>query len=176
MVHIVYLFHYLLFVVIYFGYFFPIWESKTRERLVLHIIMFNYLVIVLSLTVVPLVILWDLHWLNIEFVQAINFIPFRDVMYGYAFAKREALLNVMMMIPFGILTPLVTNKKWFATMVATCLLSVTIELTQLFTILFQMDNARIVDVTDVITNTFGGMCGYFILYFYKKVTQKTPYC
>lgn len=138
--------------------------------------MFNYLFIVFLLTIVPLAISWDFQRLNIEFVQAINFIPFRDVMYGYAFAKREALLNVIMMIPFGILTPLLTNKNWFVTAVATCLLSVTIELTQLFTILFQMDNARIVDVTDVITNTLGGMCGYFILHSYKKVTQKIPYC
>src|SRR5699024_4389435 len=87
-VHIVYLFHYLLFVVIYFGYFFPIWEGKTRDQFGLHIIMFNYLFIVLSLTVVPLTISWNFHQLNIEFVQAINFIPFRDVIYGYAFAKR----------------------------------------------------------------------------------------
>lgn len=136
--------------------------------------MFNYLFIVLSLTVVPLAISWDFHRFNIKCIQAINFIPFRDIVYGYAFAKREAFLNVVMMIPFGILTPLLTKKKWLATTVATCLLSVTIELIQLFTILFQMENVRIVDVTDVITNTFGGMCGYFLLYIFNKVKQKIP--
>lgn len=170
----VYFVHLLLFIIIYFGYFFPVWEKQTRTLLILHIIMFNYLVIVLSLTVVPLAIPSSLAHLNINLVQAINFIPFRDVMNGYAFAKREVLLNIIMMIPFGILIPLLTKKKWLATTVATCLLSVTIELTQLFTILFQMENVRIVDVTDVITNTFGGMCGYFLLYIFNKVKQKIP--
>lgn len=169
------LLHYLLFTIIYFSYFFPIWENRTRERFILHIIMFNYLFIVLSFTVIPLAMPWMFNHLNIEFLKAINFIPFRDVIYGYSFAKREALLNVVMMVPFGILTPLLTNKKWFATIVATLLLSVTIETTQLFTVLFQLDNARIVDVTDIITNTMGGMCGYFMLYLVKKAKQKIPY-
>lgn len=173
-VHIFYLFHYLLFSLIYFGYFFPIWRNNTRKRFGLHIIMYNYLFIVLSLTVVPLAISWDFHRFNVTFIQEINFIPFRDMMHGYAYAKREALLNVMMMIPFGFLLPLLTNKRWFATIVATFLLSITIETTQLFTILFQMDKQRVVDVTDMITNTIGGMCGYFIFYFLKKSKIKNP--
>lgn len=173
-----YLLHFFLFALIYFGYFFPIYQKDTREKIILHSVMFNYLLIVLSLTVIPLAIPtipWEFNQSNIIFLQAINFIPFRDIIHGYAFAKREALFNVFMLIPFGILFPLLTNRKWLETVIVTFLFSLTIETTQLFTILFQSDQLRIVDVTDVITNTIGGMCGYIIFFLFIKVKQKIPY-
>ena len=170
-----YIVHYAFFIFVYFIYFFPIWDKNTRDKLVMHIIMFVYLSFVFTLTIIPLPT--QFHFTNSALLQSINFIPFRDIIYGYAFAKREALLNVIMMIPFGILLSLLTKKRLLAIVLATCLFSLTIETTQYFTILFQTDYPRIVDITDVITNTIGGFLGYSVLYVYKKLFQiiiKTP--
>lgn len=160
-----YFLHYLLFSFIYFTYFFPIWEKQTKGKLTLHLLMLSYLLVVLSITVIPLPV--DLQFTNHNLLQSINFLPFRDIIHGYTFAKTEMLLNILMMIPYGILVPLVTNQKCFLTVISTLLFSTTIESTQLLTILFYSDFPRIVDITDILTNTTGGLGGYIIFYLWK---------
>lgn len=156
--------HYVLFIAIYFLYFFPFWKEKIKRQATAHIVFLIYLLIVLSVTVIPLPNL--LYFSNNDVTVSINFIPFRDLFYGYKYAKREVFLNVIMLVPFGIMLPIVTNKKWFRTTKATLLFSLTIEVTQLLTVLFESTNPRIVDITDIITNTIGGLIGYLLFCFY----------
>src|SRR5699024_3441623 len=103
-----------------------------------------------------------LQYQDPNLLQSINLIPFRDFIHGYQFAKQEIILNIIMMIPFGFLYPVLTNKKGLSTIFATLLFSITIEMTQMLTILFYTEHPRVVDITDVITNTSGGLIGYII--------------
>ncbi|HZW67067.1 MAG TPA: VanZ family protein [Pseudogracilibacillus sp.] len=156
----IYILHYGLFFLIYFGYFFPLWQQSTRNKLTIHIMMFSYISLVLSFTVIPIAIPFNYNYPNLW--QSINVIPFRDVIKGYGFASREIVLNTMMLIPFGFLFPLLTNLNGMRTIMASCLFSITIETTQLMTILFATAHPRVVDVTDIITNTTGGSFGYLL--------------
>lgn len=132
----------------------------------LHVIMFVYILIILTITVIPLPSF--IGYKNSLFLKSINFIPFRDVVYGYAYAKREALLNIVMMLPFGFLYPLIKqNKSFIVTISATLLFSLSIETIQLFTVWFDSVYQRVPDITDVITNTFGGAVGYFLFQLFE---------
>lgn len=128
--------------------------------------MLVYILIVLTITVIPLPNIFNER--NELFLQSVNLLPFRDIVYGYGFAKSEALFNVIMMIPFGILFPLLTRKKLLGTVLCTFLFSLTIESLQLLTVLFNRIDARTFDVTDLITNTTGGFIGYILFRIFTK--------
>lgn len=166
----VYLLHYGLFFLIYFGYFFPLWQKSTQDKLRIHAVMFFYIALVLTFTIIPIAIPFHYNYPNL--LQSINVIPFRDLIKGYEFASREIILNTMMMIPFGFLFPLLTNKNGFKTIIASCLFSITIETTQLMTILFVSSHPRIVDMTDIITNTIGGSIGYLLYLIFSYVLNQ----
>lgn len=166
-----YLFHYSVFFCIYFFIIFPLWKERTKANLFVHVIMFVYLLILLTMTVIPLPNF--ISYKGPLVYKSVNFIPFRDVFYGYTHAKREVLLNIIMMIPFGFLLPLAIQKQSLMTTLLTSIcLSVSIETIQLFTIWFNSVNQRVPDITDVITNTTGGIIGYcfyrIILYVKKQ--------
>lgn len=162
MLHTFYCFIYIL---IYFIYFFPIWDAETKRQLPIHTLMASYIAVVLTITIVPLPT--QFNSFNTNVLSTVNIFPFRDIIYGYKFAKREVLFNILMMIPFGFFVALLTNKKLFTTLVATFLFSLTIETTQLFTIMWGTNNQRVVDITDIITNTIGGVLGYILWYIYR---------
>lgn len=167
-----YVMHYLLFSIIYFSYFFPFWHKETKKKLFLHVTMLIYLCIVFTFTIIPLPT--QLHYTYKPLIASINFIPFRDVFHGYLFAKREIILNIFLMVPYGFFIPLLTNKKVLYTIFSTCLFSLTIETTQLLTIMFETKNERIVDLTDLLTNTTGGALGYSFFYLMQKIIRKKP--
>lgn len=166
----IYILHYGLFFLIYFSYFFPLWKKSTLDKLTIHTIMFSYICLVLTFTVIPLTVPFHYDYPNLW--QSINVIPFRDIIRGYGSASRELVLNIMMMIPFGIIFPLLTNQNAVKTIITSCLFSITIETTQLMTILFASSHPRVVDITDVITNTIGGSIGYLLYLFFSYVLDK----
>lgn len=133
-----------------------------------------YSLIVLTFTVIPLPNIFNIK--NEYFLQSINLIPFRDLYYGYGFAKREAFYNVLMMIPFGFLFPLLSKRNMIHTIFVTFLFSLLIESLQLLTVLFNRIDARTFDVTDLITNSIGGIIGYILFStsnkFAKNFTEK----
>ena len=91
----------------------------------------------------------------------INWIPFND------FSSANILgmfLNIVMFIPFGAFLPIYFKqfRKWKRTVLAGFLMSLSIEIVQLFTL-------RATDVDDLIMNTLGAFVGYGIA---KLILQK----
>ena len=92
----------------------------------------------------------------------ISLIPFSDET-GWLGVQR--VLNAVMFAPFGFLLPVLWCKcrKWKVTVLAGFLLSLTIEVLQMFCF-------RATDVDDLLMNTLGAFLGYFLawLFFHKK--------
>lgn len=161
-----YFIHYLCFALIYFGILFPIRKEKTEQQLFFHSVFFIYLLIVLTITIIPIPVYISPR--SIEIFKSVNLIPFRDLYYGYLFAKREIVLNIIMLIPFGFFIPLLTRYKVIGTVFITFLFSLTIESLQLISTIMDIHYNRVADITDLITNTLGGVIGYFIFYFFRR--------
>ena len=92
----------------------------------------------------------------------ISLIPFSDET-GWLGVQR--VLNAVMFAPFGFLLPVLWCKcrKWKVTVLAGFLLSLTIEVLQMFCF-------RATDVDDLLMNTLGAGFGYFAawLFFHNK--------
>ncbi len=97
-----------------------------------------------------------------------NMVPFVDVLAGRGDFIRQVLLNVIMMVPFGFLFPLTRNPATgFGRTVFTCfLVSLGIELLQPL-----INGFRSADITDLITNTIGGMGGYVLYIAFRPITS-----
>jgi glycopeptide antibiotics resistance protein len=75
---------------------------------------------------------------------------------------RTSLLNVAMMVPFGLGLPFLTGLRWGSVVTAGALVSVAIELLQLVTGLLGGITFRVADVNDVIFNATGAGLGYLL--------------
>ena len=99
-----------------------------------------------------------------------NFQPFIDLIKKHSLAKTEIFLNILMMIPFGILYPLAFNEKNTNTIFKVFMFSLLIECIQLFMAAFMM-GTRTFDVTDLITNFIGGIIGVVFISIILKIRQ-----
>lgn len=73
------------------------------------------------------------------------------------------IFNIMLFIPLGIYLRYYFKSKWYHVLMIACGLSLFFELTQLTGLYGIYPKAyRIFDVDDLITNTFGGILGYYI--------------
>ena len=92
----------------------------------------------------------------------ISLIPFSDETHWLGVQR---VLNAVMFAPFGFLLPVLWRgcRKWGVTTLAGFLLSLTIEILQMFCF-------RATDVDDLLMNTLGALLGYFLawLFFHKK--------
>lgn len=143
------------------------WKKESKRKFTIKTIMYVYVVMVLFVTLMPFTI--PFGGTNKLFMETANFIPFRDVRLKYNGAIREILLNITMMIPFGFLYPIINKKGVIKTVISTFLFSLFIESSQLLSVWWNGVNTRIFDVTDLITNTLGGLIGY-IIFFVLKLT------
>lgn len=145
---------------IYFIFFYDKWIKKSKLDFTIRTIMYVYVVMVFSVTLMPFATSFGGR--NDLFMESANFIPFRDLLLQYGNAKKEIILNVLMMIPFGFLYPLLTHNGMRKTITRTFLFSFTIESCQLLTVWWASPYERSFDVTDLITNTSGGFIGYLL--------------
>lgn len=130
--------------------------------------MYTYIVMVLFVTLMPLPIPF-LNGTNNLFLETVNLIPFRDLRLNYYGAVREIFLNIIMMIPFGFLYPIIRKVGILKTVTVVFLFSLTIESTQLLSAFWGGLASRSFDVTDLITNTFGGLVGYLFFSTLKPI-------
>lgn len=84
----------------------------------------------------------------------INLIPFQD------FCKSNILgmvLNIVMFVPFGFFLPILFERyqKWFHTLTAGIIMSLLIEVMQLYTF-------RASDIDDLLMNTLGTVVGFCV--------------
>lgn len=86
---------------------------------------------------------------------------------GFSFSF---ILNVIAFMPFGFLVPMIspTYSKWYKTVLLGFLFSLSIEISQLFTLY------RATDINDLLTNTFGTLLGYLIFSIINKMIKKNP--
>ncbi|MBG9795682.1 hypothetical protein ABD76_25760 [Paenibacillus dendritiformis] len=155
-----YLLDFILLAFIYVLFFYRKWNKKSKKHLILNSIIYVYMVMVLFVTVMPFTL--PFGGTNNLFMETANFIPFRDLMANYSGAARELILNVIMMMPFGFLYPIIKKKGVLSTVALTFLFSLIIESSQLLSAWWGGLHSRTFDVTDLITNTFGGLVGYLI--------------
>ncbi len=113
-------------------------------------------------TSMPFTIPLVLGGTNNLFMETANFTPFRDFRLNYNGAVKEIILNTVMMIPFGFLYPIISNKSVSKVIIMTFLFSLTIECLQLMSARWGGLFSRSFDVTDLITNTIGGLIGYIL--------------
>lgn len=150
------LFDFICLILIYFVCLLPRWKSNKKD-LFLKSCFYIYLCFVLYFTLMPFVL--PIPFINFQLSSAnINLIPFIDFLQGHGGAGKEFLLNVMMMIPFGIFVAFIYRKKFLSTIKHTFLFSLMIEVFQIFS----NGGLRSFDSTDLISNTLGGMGGYFL--------------
>lgn len=147
--------------------FFKRWKTKGKDVLLVNTLMYVYLSFVLYFTLMPIIA-------SIPFVlnhpyTPMNLVPFIDVTAGRGDFLRQVVLNIVMTMPFGFLFPLTgTGKQKFGKTVLFCfLMSLGIELLQPL-----INGSRSSDITDLITNTLGGILGYLFYLIFKPITFK----
>lgn len=140
-------------ILIYFICLLPRWKSNSRY-LLLKSTLYTYICFTLYFTLMPFII--PIPFINFKMSSAnINLTPFNDFLQGHGGATWELFLNIIMMIPFGILVPFIYKKNFFSTIKYTFGFSLIIESFQIFS----YSGLRSFDVTDLISNTLGGIAG-----------------
>ncbi len=84
----------------------------------------------------------------------------------------EIVLNIIMMMPFGFLIPLVKKRSIICTAMWAFTFSLSIETIQLLYFWAGGHVSRAFDVTDLITNTLGGIFGYALYLAFRHISQK----
>lgn len=158
---------FLILIMVYFLKFYKVWKSKGKDVLFINTTMYIYLSFVLYFTLMP--ILTSLPFIFNHPYKTMNLEPFIDVINGRGDFFRQVGLNILMTIPFGFLLPLIKkeNSNLLKVIFYTFLLSLSIELLQPL-----INGFRSSDITDIITNTIGGIIGYTIYSISKPVIVK----
>ena len=100
-----------------------------------------------------------------------NLVPFKEILryniMSMSFIK-QVVGNILLFVPLGYFVSHYCKLKGIVGITIVSLLSsVTIEITQHFI-------GRSVDIDDVILNVFGGIIGYLLYKFMKKIEEKLP--
>lgn len=140
---------------IYFICFFRKWRTMGHLRLFLRTVFYCYLCMVFYFTLMP--ILASIPNLYLYPRGTVNLSPFIDIVEGHLNAETEIWLNILMMIPFGFLYPLISQRSSMSIISAGFITSLTIECIQPF-----LNPYRAADITDLITNTIGTVIGYIL--------------
>ena len=129
--------------------------NRSGKRFVLYSLFILYLCKMFDVVGIPAIqyIRWEPN---------ISLIPFSDETHWLGVQR---VLNAVMFAPFGFLLPVLWRgcRKWSVTTLAGFLLSLTIEILQMFCF-------RATDVDDLLMNTLGAFLGYCLawLFFHKK--------
>lgn len=154
-------------IMIYFIFFLPKWNHNLYECLVKSLLYsYGYCVLCVTL-IIPIIIPIPFVNIDLSHIHA-NLVPFIDYFNENGDFIRQIVLNILMLVPFGIMFPFIYHKDLKSTVFSGFMLSCSIEIVQLFSAR-QLSSC---DITDVITNTFGVWIGYiFYRLFGKQVKQ-----
>lgn len=151
--------------ILYVVVFFKKWRTKGKTKLAVNTLMYIYISLVLYVTLMPIVV--SLPFIFNHPYVSMNMIPFDDYFSGRGDTVRQIILNVIMMMPFGFLLPLVKKQNLLSCFFWTFLFSLGIELNQPL-----INGFRAADITDLITNTIGGLLGYLLYLVFKPLINK----
>ncbi|HJB14189.1 MAG TPA: VanZ family protein [Candidatus Oscillibacter excrementigallinarum] len=142
-------------ILLYTFCFYKRWKATGKIALLVNTAMYIYLSFVLYFTLMP--IITSLPFIFNHPYMPMNLIPFIDILERRGDFTRQVVLNVVMTIPFGFLLPCVKRGSItaFKALLYALLLGICIEILQPL-----INGARSSDITDVITNTIGGIIGY----------------
>ena len=154
--------------ILYAVVFFNKWRTKGKAKLAVNTLMYIYISLVLYVTLMPIVV--SLPFIFNHPYVLMNMIPFDDYFSGRGDTIRQIILNVIMMMPFGFLLPLVKKENLLSFLFWTFLFSLGIELTQPL-----ISGFRAADITDLITNTIGGFLGYLLYLVFKPLINRTMF-
>ena len=162
-----YLLDFAVLALLYFLWLCPKWKHRGKRVLAVNTVMFLYLSGVLLVTLMPVITSLPFCFSHPYIPMHMN--PFEDVINGRGDFVRQIVLNVIMTVPFGFLYPMcrrVAGKKCglLRCVSMTIALSLSIELLQPL-----INGARSADITDVITNTTGGLIGYVVYILFAKI-------
>lgn len=141
-----------------------------KRSFIRHLAIYTFLGVVLSIVYVTIF----LGGLNIQFDskhRMLNLVPFIWIKKTYEMGIMEMveqlLMNIVMVIPLGILLPIVfcSLRKWWKTGIAIVIFIVCIEALQYFI-------GRSADIDDLIMNSVGGLIGYGIAALCNKIFYK----
>lgn len=164
----------ILLVSLLFGIYYLIHLRKKKYSIYKNLIILSlwiYIYSVLAITLEPI----PLNLAAIKCEQVVkgtrelwNLIPFYE--FNYSFVRRQFILNMIMLFPFGVLIPLykknITFKKFFIYLLSLVLF---IEFTQLAFCLVFDARSWFFDVNDIMANLIGGVIGYYSIELLKPL-------
>lgn len=153
---------------------------RSRKKSIVYILLFSvfyiYLYKVIDYTLLQyqsLLILKhfvpDLMLNGIQDGKSVNLVPLVTLAAGDI---KASLLNILMLIPFGLGLPFITNLRMKKVVIAGALFSVGIELMQLITGLIGHKTFRVADINDVLFNALGAMVGYMLFVSFVRVVRR----
>lgn len=164
-----YFINFILLVIIYLFFFYRKWNKASKILLMIKTSMYVYFVLVLFFTLMPFTI--SFNSTNNLFMETANLIPFRDVRLHYDGAIREVLLNIIMMVPFGFLYPIIKKKVYLWLFLLHFSLVYLLSFHS-YWVFGEWGKPKNFDVTDLITNTSGGLIGYLVYIVLKPTVFK----
>ena len=133
----------------------------------LNTLMYIYISFVLYFTMMPIVknIPFMINHFIYHFGSNMNMNLFDDLFNQRGDYLRQIFFNVLMMVPFGFMYP-IKGRSFLKTIFMTFIFSLTIELLQPFV------SSRTSDITDLLTNTLGGIIGYIFYLIFKPLINR----
>ena len=151
--------------IIYIMLFWFFWRKKGIKRIFLNTLLYIYITLVFMVTVMPVV--ENIKYIGTFEYRWMRLVPFDDYNCGRDQAVRQIILNTFMFMPFGFLLPLIRKHNFFSVTLLSFLFSVFIEVFQPL-----ISSVRYSDITDVITNTLGGILGYLCYLLLMKIIKR----
>jgi len=151
--------------ILYVVIFFNKWRPKGKTKLLVNTLMYIYISLVLYVTLMPIIA--SLPFIFNHPYTPMNMIPFDDYFSSRGDTVRQISLNLIMMMPFGFLLPVVKKQSILSCLFWTFLFSLGIELTQPL-----INGFRSADITDLLTNTIGGFLGYLLYLVFKPLINR----
>ena len=145
--------------IIYYKFFYPKWSQYSKFDFILRNVFYIYMVIVIALTLMPIAASLPTIF-SIQY-KPMNHWAFSDIVQGYGSYYKQIFLNVLMMVRY------IKGYNLIKVVTYSFTFSLLIELVQPLLI-----GGRISDITDIITNTIGGIIGYLIASYILKLEQK----
>lgn len=136
----------------------PKWRPLGRRTFAVYTLMYGCLAGIALFTLMP--VLAALPFCFDHPYVPMHMAPFEDVILRHGDYVRQIVLNIVLFIPFGVLLPLCRSCRgkrcsFWRCLLLTLALSVGIEVVQPLLHAFRSS-----DITDVVTNTTGGVLGY----------------
>lgn len=152
-------------IILYFLVFYKKWKKLSNYDLFIRTMMYVYISFVLYFTLMP--IICSIPFMFNHPFKMMNINLFDDLLNQRGDYVRQIILNVVMLIPFGIMFPMIDKKNNFVKTVKwSFIISLVIEVLQ------PLISVRSSDITDLITNVFGAIVGYLIYLSFKPVINK----